>query len=570
MEKHGSNRRKIIAIAVTGVLICAALCVLAYKLYYITGELSFDRSSGFYDEPFYLNIQGGGRIFYTLDGSEPGEDSARYLFPIKISDASSNPNVYSMIRQISPHIMPEFAEAPGILNSKDFQYEVPQGNIDKATVVRAVRIDTRGHKSEVINAVYFVGMQDKKGYDGMGVVSIISDPDSLFDPVNGLYMMGENCIEKAREMRSDGEEVNRATFNDANYMQKGKKYRVPALVYFWDENKKLTQIENCRIGIQGHAGRHFPKKSFNIYSENGETLRYCGLEFKSLNLFSGSQDADTMMLDMMINNLTEEYAVATRHYTPVQVFVDGEYWGFYELAERFDESYFSHYYDIDAEDIVMLKRTQGEEEIELGEEADAALFDAVEEYAVSHDLSQKEYFDRLFEMIDYESFMDYYAIQLCMVNQDWPNDNFAVFRSRLSDGGGYNDGKFRYVLYDMNLVSKGYYDSDGLGHALVHDKILSALWENGDFRDAMNERILYMSENVFNTETTDAAIDEIKDKYTDAMLKEYARYFGLNRDVKDYRRSANKVKNFMYLRYRYIHGTVGTIEHIDEEDEFRR
>ncbi|MCR4946916.1 MAG: chitobiase/beta-hexosaminidase C-terminal domain-containing protein, partial [Lachnospiraceae bacterium] len=113
MKKTGLNRRKIIAIAVAGVLICAALCALAFKLYYITGELSFDKSSGFYDAPFYLNIQGGGRIFYTLDGSEPGEDSRRYFFPVKISDASSNRNVYSMLNQISPHIMPEFAEVPG-------------------------------------------------------------------------------------------------------------------------------------------------------------------------------------------------------------------------------------------------------------------------------------------------------------------------------------------------------------------------------------------------------------------------------------------------------------------------
>jgi len=50
----------------------------------------------------------------------------------------------------------------------------------------------------------------------------------------------------------------------------------------------------------------------------------------------------------------------------------------------------------------------------------------------------------------------------------------------------------------------------------------------------------------------------------DSMMKEYSRYYGTNRDIKDYRRSVNQVKSFMYMRYRFTHGTVGTIEHMED------
>ncbi len=521
----------------------------------------FDRGSGFYDDSFYLKIQGGGRIFYTLDGSEPDENSSRYIFPIKIADASSNPNVYSMLEETAPHLIEEFSEIYGIQNSHNYFFALPASEVDKATVVRAVRIDGKGNKSEVINAVYYVGMQEKSGYDNIRVVSIISDPDSLFNEDHGIYMIGSSVLERARELLADPDViVTRSDFQDANYMQKGKKYRVPALIYLFDEEKNLTQIKNCRIAIQGHTSRQMPKKSFNVYCENGDTMEYLGYEFKSLNLCSGSQDLDSMTMDLMLNELVSDLNVASRHYTPCQLFIDGEYWGMYDMTERFDETFFTNYYGIDEDDIVMLKRTRGTQEVELGKKSDIALYHEVEEFAVSHDLTRQEYFDALFEMIDYDSFLDYYAIQLYLDHQDWPDDNFGMFRSRKGGGTGYNDGKFRYVIYDMNLVANGYYDTDIMEGVLEKDPIFAALWKNESFRQTINERIEYMADNVFHPDITDAFMDKLKEGQCDAMMKEYARQYGNKRTIKDYRRRCDKLKTFLYYRYRYVKGTVGEIK----------
>ena len=269
-----------------------------------------------------------------------------------------------------------------------------------------------------------------------------------------------------------------------------------------------------------------------------------------------------MMMDLVTNRLVEGLPVVTRHYTPYQVFLNGEYWGMYELTERFDESFFSNYYGIDEDDIVMFKRTRDVEVVELGKDEDIALYEEVENFAVTHDLSQKENFDALFEMIDYDSFLNYFAIQFYVGNEDWPNDNYALFRSRKTkaEGGeGYNDGKFRYIIFDMNMAARGYYDKDNLDNALNHDAIFNAAWQNEDFREAINDRMLFLANELFTPEKTDALIDEVKAAYSDNMIKEYARYYGTNVDIKDFRREYNKLKNYLYMRYRYINGTVDPI-----------
>ena len=69
------------------------------------------RESGFYDDAFYLEMAcDRGEIRYTLDATEPNEDSLLYTGPIRIEDASANPNVYSMIEDVCIELRPDILE----------------------------------------------------------------------------------------------------------------------------------------------------------------------------------------------------------------------------------------------------------------------------------------------------------------------------------------------------------------------------------------------------------------------------------------------------------------------------
>lgn len=59
----------------------------------------FSHQSGFYEDAFLLKLYAdfGETIYYTLDGSEPTENSLVYNGPILIEEVSSQPNVYNSV-----------------------------------------------------------------------------------------------------------------------------------------------------------------------------------------------------------------------------------------------------------------------------------------------------------------------------------------------------------------------------------------------------------------------------------------------------------------------------------------
>ena len=71
-------------------LVAVSVLMLAGVLLYgHTVRFAFSRPSGFYDEPFLLEIQAPSReVYYTLDGSEPDRNSLQYTKKkIRIGDA---------------------------------------------------------------------------------------------------------------------------------------------------------------------------------------------------------------------------------------------------------------------------------------------------------------------------------------------------------------------------------------------------------------------------------------------------------------------------------------------------
>ena len=144
--------------------------------------MHFSAGSGFYKSGFLLTItaDGGGEIYYTLDGSIPTANSTRYTAPIEIKDASAEENRLSAHRDI----------AQPIAAAEDF---VPGSEVDKATVVRAVVIGKNGGQSPVVSNTYFVGFDDKADYyKKYKVVSLMTDEENLFDAEKGIYVTGKS------------------------------------------------------------------------------------------------------------------------------------------------------------------------------------------------------------------------------------------------------------------------------------------------------------------------------------------------------------------------------------------
>ena len=318
--------------------------------------------SGFYDSPFYLEMScDRGEIRYTLDSTEPDENSLLYTQPILIEDASGNPNVYSMIEDVCIELRSDILALSG--REPKYGFKTPVEPVDKATVIRAVCIDAFGNRSDIINAVYFVGFDQKEAYDGMNILSITTNPSNLFDFDKGIYVLGKTFADSVDEAGGVPPALPNLGNWAGNYKNKGKEWEREAYICFFDADRNLKLSGYYGIRIQGGASRYMLPKSLNIYARKrygAETIPAQPLfgedwQLHSVNLNAGGQGVDTKIHDPLVNTLAAECDFLTREYEPYELFLDGEFWGVYWLTPRFKKDYFESKYGIRDGDVIETK-----------------------------------------------------------------------------------------------------------------------------------------------------------------------------------------------------------------------
>ena len=225
------------------------LIILVSFLGYSECNIIFSKDSGFYPEEFLLSLsslQENSKIFYTLDGSSPisSPSSKEYTEPILIKDRTEEPNNLSNYEEV--------------LNSQlsiclNMNYSKPNFLVDKAMIVRAV-LKTETGFDKIYDKTYFITTGDLVQYQSFNVISIVTDPENLFDPKIGIYVTGSEFIPTKDNL----------CINGCNFLKKGKEWERESHISIFEKGKILID-ENVGIRIKGASTRNYPQKSFNIY-----------------------------------------------------------------------------------------------------------------------------------------------------------------------------------------------------------------------------------------------------------------------------------------------------------------
>lgn len=520
------------------------LCVIWMLDRYTFG---YSKSSGFYESPFEVRIGKpiGTRVYYTLDGTTPTVDSAEYVSPILIGDASDNPNCYSVIEDIVPEYGKKVEGIP--------LYVVPKDNIDKCNVIRAICVNKNGEIIEEKQASYFVGFDEKCGYDGMWICSVITDPDNLFDSKTGIMVCGDSISKNAK-----------GHYENANYDGRGLEWEREAFVQFYNPNRQNVLSQKCGIRIHGKGSRRFASKSFSLYSreeyDGNDKFRYDfwgdGYLPDKMMLFSAGEDIETLVRNKLVSDLTRDSSYSSYHYVPCVLFIDGEYWGIQFISEKFDKEYFNHYYDTDKEDLLVIKELIGSPEYSLVEglfdlETDsdkwnnfAIVNSGREEMGINQELIEKTF--------DYGSFLDYFATEIYIARcSDWPKRNMAYWSTR-TNGTGQNDGKWRYLLYDVYRESMSDSRHDTIGEAREKYPLLDYELNNEKFRNDLRARLVELSENEFSDESIGNYLDEYSELIREPIIKHYQRFYGNQYDGERFDEAIEGLKEFFKARKDFI------------------
>ena len=500
----------------------------------------FSAESGFYDSDFLLEMttREGCEIYYTLDGSEPSKDSILYTEPLLITDATSQPNKWCTRTDFSVK-----------------EYVVPDFLVDKCTVIRAVAVSGEGRYSEEMTASYYVGYEGRYGYNNGYTISIITDPDNLFSHEKGIYVIGA-----VGEMNP--ESLGQGSTAVVNYKCDGEGWRRPAIVQVFNEEKECIYQQEIMLSIHGGFSTTATQKSFNLVAKEGEKI-FPGLfsdKHSSLILRAGGVNdvASTKFRDVLNQSLVADRNFATQESVPCQVFLDGEYWGFYNLRERLDLSMITAKYDIPEEHIIFVKNS-----IVLGrDDEDIRYYKDVVNFAVSNDMSVMENYRQIEDRIDIQSYIEYCCMEIFCASSDAFLNNYALWRTDTVTTEPYWDGKWRWVVFDTDdsaNMQKDWtapqIDSFVEGHwhmDPMDEPLFSSLIKNEEFRIKFAETFYEMCENEYNIDRVYEYIENLESTYTEGCVLSHRRYYDPQYSEEDYHDEVSEVSFFYASRAHFI------------------
>ena len=549
----------------------------------------FSKESGFYDNEFLLTLSSsqGSEIYYTIDSSNPLNSTTvkRYKEPIKIYDRSSDPNVYAEIGddENSPLFIGSFGG-----------YKRPKYLIDKAMVIRAYCENENGI-SPIIDNTYFVTTGNLEKYKDFTIVSLVVNPEDLFDPDKGIYVVGNEYIEAKKNMDPNDFMAMFQLMYASNFYKEGPEWEKKTNMAIF-ENGKIVLQQNVGIRIRGFSTKMQAGKSFNVYAkkrfgeksikntlfkENYDAKHRLITKYKSIglrNIFQEERIKDEIGNILLYGR---EYFQAISDTRKSILFLNGEYWGFYIIIEKFSESYFESHYDIPKEGVTLIK----EGELSNGEESELSLYnDFFNEYS-SKDVIDEKIYEKINQFIDLDSLIEHFATGVYLGTADWPGHNDGVWRynGEKIDNNTYSDGRWRYISFDFDY-SMGYsiamwgqtpteesYEVNNLKNLERNKRpptnLFLALLKNEDFRNKYILRFCDFANGIFNLDKIDLLINDYKDNYLDMLANSKVRWKGFTYESELEAFAAAKndfIKTFDDIRKFYEERSKYAFQHMKE------
>ncbi len=345
-------------------------------------------------------------------------------------------------------------------------------SIPATTVLRAKLIpsDTNYLPGPIAAASYFLNENVT-----LPVVSITTDPFNLFDQNYGIYMLNTTDTNYAD-----------IPFQNANFWQGWVR---PCNVAYFDTAHTLQFETAASIRIQGNWSKIFAQKGFFIDCDDdygSKPLDYQlfpdkpATEYRGFNLRNAGSDYNNChMRDRLIHKTVQPVCdVDMMDGFACVVFINGTYWGVYEMREKQDKHYIANNSTCDDDSVDFL---QFDGDIIEGDNKD---FVDTYTFIGGNDMTQQANIDSAATMWDFDNMCDYFIIETFYANTDWLGsytNNIKFWRSRNTDD------PWRYVLWDLDLAL----NSDTINMLTTainppvmnpHSYMLRSLLQNDSFR----------------------------------------------------------------------------------------
>ena len=345
-----------------------------YKLAF---GITFDPPPGMYATAQNVKLtwdKPGATIRYTLDGSEPDENSQTYLGPIHVNSNA-------------------------VIRTKIWADDHEPGWIETGTYLIGENVD-------------------------LPVFSLVTDPPNLWDDYIGIYVEGLNgipgyCNDNPMNFNQDWERPLSIEYFD---LTGTRKLQIDGGTKIFGGCSRGSDMKSLAFYARNEYGNNEIRYPF--FREKPETDWFKDLVFRN----SGNDCQYTLIRDALMQAIVKNRMdVDAQAYEPVIVFLNGEYWGIHNLREKLNEHYIFSNYRIPSEEIDFLERWQV-----FAGSPDG--YDELTDYLNRYSLAPQENYEWVADRIDMNEYMNYLIVQMYFANDDWPGNNQKYWRHRTANG----------------------------------------------------------------------------------------------------------------------------------------
>jgi hypothetical protein len=354
-------------------------------------------------------------------------------------------------------------------------------------------------------------------------VSLATDPVNLWDNQSGIYVVGTNgitgyCSDQPRNWNQPWE-------------------RPMSMEYFDNQGIQQLQIDGD-VKIHGGCSRQFAMKSLGFfarskYGKSSMDYRFFREKradsFQGLILRNGGNDFQYSFIRDAVIQATVHPLMDVDHqaYEPVQVFLNGDYWGIHNLREKVNEHWVTSNYGIPEENLDFLKNYT---EVFAGSTEG---FDQLTRYLERTSLVSDANYNQVAGQVDIDSYTDYLITQMFYANRDWPGNNVKYWRDKV------NGSKWRWILFDMEF-SMGLYEFDpakDMFEFVTADNgpdwpnppyatlMIRRLLENEGFRQQFLQKYMMHLNTTLSSGRVTQVIDSLQNALYDAFPEHIGRWY---------------------------------------------
>ena len=318
------------------------------------------------------------------------------------------------------------------------------------------------------------------------------------------------------------------------------------------------------VKLVGQDSRNQPQKSMAIYLREIyglSEITYPFFEtgdantFKSFVLRNSGEDPNRIRIkDTFLSYaLKGQMDIDMQDYRAVVVYINGKYYGLYNLREKVNENYLVSNYGIEKGSVDLIK---GINTVQAGS---IDQYNSLLNYIRTHDTRNDDVYAYLETQIDMQELCNYWVVQTYYANTDTGNIRFWKEK---------NGGKWRWILFDQDwsMYPTTYQSTDifypflPYGHGTGNyfpTTITYKLWQNSKFRDLYLTTLAYHLKNTFKPSRMQNILEKLKKEVESEMPYHIERWYseyknsgdGAITSMDSWNNNVNKLSNMLEKYY---------------------